>query len=118
MVAGNGSTYHVLFDLEKVCAEAMLSGWMGPFVDPAVRALALLERLSARVAADACAAVPFTTYAAAGWPLMAGKADRPTFVTTAIRFDYEPVAGELSPPATAREVTLEELALRVALPPS
>ena len=47
MIAGNASTYHVLFDEERVCAEAMLSGWMTPFVDPAVRALALLEQLSA-----------------------------------------------------------------------
>ena len=49
---------------------------------------------------------------------MAGKADHPTFVTTAIRFDYEPVAGELSPPAAAREVALEDLAALIALPPS
>jgi len=34
MVAGNGSTYHVLFEEERVCAEAMLSGWMSAFVDP------------------------------------------------------------------------------------
>ncbi len=50
MVAGNGSSYHVLFDLERVCAETMLSGWMAPFVDPAVRAIALLEQLSAPAA--------------------------------------------------------------------
>jgi hypothetical protein len=118
MVAGNGSTYHVLFDLEKVCAEAMLSDWMRRFVDPAVRAIALLEQLSGPAAGDACAAVPFATYAAAGWPLMAGKADHPTFVTTAIRFDYEPAADELSPPLSAREVALEDLAARIALPPS
>jgi hypothetical protein len=118
MVAGNGSSYHVLFDLERVCAETMLSSWMAPFVDPAVRAIALLEQLSAPAPADACAAIPFTTYAAAGWPLMAGKADHPTFVTTAIRFDYTPVAGELSPPAAAREVALEDLAALIALPPS
>jgi hypothetical protein len=118
MVAGNGSAYHVLFALERVCAEAMLSGWMRPFLDPAVRAIALLEQLSGPGAPDACAAIPFTAYAAAGWPLMTGKADHPTFVTRAIRFDYDPAAGELAPPSAAREVAIEELATLVALPPS
>jgi len=118
MVAGNGSTYHVLFDEERVCAEAMVSGWMAPFVDPAVRAIALLEQLGGPPPDDACAAIPFTTYAAAGWPLMSGKADQPTFVTTRIRFDYEPAPGELSPPATFRGVAAEELAALIGLAPS
>ena len=118
MVAGHGSTYHVLFDEERVCAEAMVSGWMRPFVDPAVRAIALLEQLGRPPPDDACAAIPFTTYAAAGWPLMSGKADHPTFVTDAIRFDYEPAPGELAPPASFREVTAEELAALAGLGPS
>jgi hypothetical protein len=118
MVAGHGSSYHVLFDEERVCAEAMVSGWMAPFVDPAVRAIALLERLGEPPPQDACAAIPFTTYAAAGWPLMSGKADHPTFVTSAIRFDYEPAPGELVPPASFREVTAEEMAALVGLAPS
>ena len=46
ILAGNASTYYVLFDQDRVCAEAMLSGWMSPFVDPAVRALAMLEQAS------------------------------------------------------------------------
>ena len=33
---------------------------------------------------------------------MAGKADRPTFVTKVIHFDYEPTSGELAPPAGRR----------------
>ena len=93
MVAGNGSTYHVLFDQERVCAEAMLSGWMAR---SSIRRCAR-SRCSSRRAGpppgDACAAIPFTTYAAAGWPLLTGKIDRPSFVTTAIRFDYQPGAG-------------------------
>ncbi len=68
--------------------------------------------------ADACAAIPFTTYAAAGWPLISGKADHPTFVTRAIRFDYQPAPGELSPPAASRAVAAEDLAALVGLPPS
>jgi hypothetical protein len=118
MIAGNGSTYYVLFAEERVCAEAMLSGWMGPFVDPAVRAIALLEQLGRPLPDDPCAAIPFTTYAAAGWPLMSGKADRPTFVTTRVRFDYEPPPGELSPPAAFRAVAAEDLAALVGLAPS
>jgi hypothetical protein len=118
IVAGNASTYHVLFDQERVCAEAMLSGWMSPFVDPAVRALALLEQLSTSPAGDACAAIPFTTYAAAGWPLMAGKADRPSFVTKGIRFDYEPSPDELALPGGFRDVSRGEVAGLIGLPPS
>jgi hypothetical protein len=118
MVAGNVSAYYVLYDQERVCAELMLSGWMRPFVDPAVRALALLEQLGGPPEGDACAAIPFTTYAAAGWPLMSGKADHPTFVTSAIRFDYEPAPGELAPPPAFREVTIEDLAPLVGLPSS
>ena len=118
ILAGNASTYHVLFDQDRVCAEAMLSGWMSPFVDPAVRALAMLERLSPAAGGDACAAIPFTTYAAAGWPLLAGKIDRPSFVTSRIEFDYRPAADELAPPAISRELALEELAAAIALPPS
>lgn len=118
MVAGNGSTYHVLFDQERVCAEAMLSGWMSAFVDPAVRAIAVLEQLSGPAEGDACAAIPFTTYAAAGWPLMSGKADRPTFVTSAIRFDYQPAPDEFVPPAGFRDATSGEVAGLIAWPPS
>ena len=118
ILAGNVSTYYVLFDQERVCAEAMLNGWMGPFVDPAVRALALLERVSPRAGADACAAIPFTTYAAAGWPLLTGKIDRPSFVTTKIEFDYRPAADELAPPAASRELPIEDLSAWIALPPS
>ena len=38
-------TYHVLFVGEQVCAELMTVGWATPFVDPAIRALAMLEAL-------------------------------------------------------------------------
>jgi hypothetical protein len=92
---------------------------MGPFVDPAVRALAMLEKASRPVGGgDACAAIPFTTYAAAGWPLLAGKVDRPSFVTTNIEFDYRPAANELAPPAASTELPIEELPAWIALPPS
>ena len=116
ILAGNASSYYVLFDQDRVCAEAMLSAWMRPFVDPAVRALAMLERLTAPAAGDPCAAIPFTTYAAAGWPLLAGKIDRPSFVTTRIAFDYRPASDELALPAAFRDLPIEELSARISLP--
>lgn len=105
MVAGHGSTYHVLFVDDRVCAEVLVSSWMRPFVDPAVRALALLEQIEGAEAAagDPCTRIPFTTLAAAGWPLLVGKIDRPTFETEAIRFDYVPEPGELRIPTPAAE---------------
>lgn len=104
----------MLLVAERVCAEMMLSAWMLPFVDPAVRAIGLLQQLGVAEAEDPCAAIPFATYAAAGWPLLAGKADRPTFTTTAIAFDYQPAEAELAPPATFTEVSLAELAAPLA----
>jgi hypothetical protein len=107
MLAGHGSAYHVLFAEDQVCAELMLSAWMRPFVDPLVRALALLE--PPPDPGDPCGRIPFTTYAAAGWPLLAGKIDHPTFVTTALRFDYDPAPGELAPPERFEDVPIEAL---------
>lgn len=114
IVAGHASEYHVLLVAERVCAEMMLSAWMLPFVDPAVRAIGLLQQLGAAGAEDPCAAIPFSTYAAGGWPLLAGKADRPTLTTTAITFDYQPAEAELAPPATFTEVGLAQLAAPLA----
>jgi hypothetical protein len=94
----------------------MLSGWMSPFIDPAVRAIALLERPGTRSEADPCTAIPFAIYAAAGWPLMAGKVDHSTFVTTAIHFDYQPSREELATPERFREVPIEDLLSRAGLP--
>jgi hypothetical protein len=102
VVSGHASTYHVLFAGERVCAEILSSAWMRPFLDPAVQALDLLDaikRPQAGAGADACGDIPVTTLAAAGWPLLSGKIDRPTFRTDAIRFDYEPAPGELALPS-------------------
>jgi hypothetical protein len=100
--AGHGSVYHVLFDQDRVCAELLLSAWMRPFLDPAVRALAILERLDGARTADPCQRVPITTLAAGGWPLLAGSIDRPLFATRSLRFDYRPAPGELDPPEQAK----------------
>ena len=107
MISGFVTTYHVLFIGEQVCAELMTAGWMTPFVDPAIRALAILEALAP--ASDPCERIPFTTYAATGWPLIAGKIDHPTIETNKIAFDYEPRPGELAPPAAFEGGDLEQL---------
>jgi hypothetical protein len=108
MIAGYAATYHVLFIGEQVCAELMSVGWMTPFVDPAIRALALLEALAPGTD-DPCERIPFATYAAAGWPLIAGKIDHPTIETSKITFDYEPQPDELTPPAAFAEGDLVQL---------
>jgi hypothetical protein len=108
VIAGYVATYHVLFIDEQVCAELMTVGWMTPFVDPALRALALLEALTP-ASGDPCDKIPFATYAAAGWPLIAGKIDHPTIETSRIAFDYQPRPNELAPPASFEEGDLEAL---------
>jgi hypothetical protein len=109
ILADHISEYHVLFAEEQVCAELMLSAWMAPFVDPAVRALALLEQLDGAPGPDPCAAIPFAAYAAPGWPLLVGKRRHATFETLSVRFDYQPVVGELNVPADALDVAVEAL---------
>jgi hypothetical protein len=107
-VAGQASTYEVLFVDERICAEMMLSEWMRPFLDPAIRTIALVQQILAP-RAEPCAEIPFAAYAAAGWPLIAGKSDRPTLETRTIAFDYEASPGELTPPQAFVEVPLEQL---------
>ena len=109
IVAGQASTYQVLFVDERICAEMMLAEWMRPFVDPAIRAIASIQQSPDGRVEDACAGIPLVTYAAAGWPLLAGKADRPTLATRTIAFDYAPSPDELTPPAAFVEVSLEAL---------
>jgi hypothetical protein len=108
VIGGYVTTYHVLFIDEQVCAELMTVSWMTPFVDPAIRALAMLEALKP-ASDDPCQEIPFTTYVATGWPLIAGKIDHPTIETTKIAFDYEPQQSELTPPASFEEGDLEQL---------
>jgi hypothetical protein len=109
VVAGQASTYEVLFVDDRICAETMLSEWMLPFLDPAIRAIALMQETLGVGLADACARIPFATYAAGGWPLIAGTADRPTLITKEVAFDYAATPEELMPPAAFVEVPLEQL---------
>jgi len=108
VLAGFVTRYHVLFVGEQICAELMAASWMTPFVDPAIRALGILEALQPPPA-DPCASVPLTTYAAVGWPLIAGKIDHPTLETLQIGFDYQPRDDELALPAAFEEGDLRQL---------
>jgi hypothetical protein len=104
VVAGHATVYHVITYDDEICAEMLVSGWMQPFMAPVVQALDLLDDMPAR--GGGCARIPFAVYAAAGWPMLAGKIDHLTFETTAIRFDYAPQPGEL---ATADDAWLTEI---------
>lgn len=109
IVAGQASTYEVLSLEDRICAETMLSEWMLPFLDPAIRAIASMQQTLGTAPADPCAGIPFATYAAGGWPLIAGKSDRPTLVTKSVAFDYAAAPEELMPPEGFVEVPLEQL---------
>jgi hypothetical protein len=106
VIAGHATVYHVITYGEEICAEMLVSGWMEPFMAPVVQALDVLDGMAALAAAGGCARIPFSVYAAAGWPMLAGKIDHLTFETRAIQFDYEPTPGELS---TAEDGWLTEI---------
>lgn len=104
LVADYGTTYHVLIGGERICAEVLSSPWMTGFTEPLVRAV---ERLQATVPTLAprpqgeCGTIGFRSYAADGFPLMAGYRGQPVFRVTRLRFDHYPTTGPLAPPAQA-----------------
>jgi len=115
MIAGHASFYHVVTLDGQICAEVLISGWMKPFIEPAAQALSILEQLHRPRIEEPCARIPFATYAAAGWPLMAGKIDHPIFTTSSIRFDYQPAGDELALPTQFEDVGPEALARLAAM---
>jgi hypothetical protein len=96
VIAGHATVYHVITYRDEICAEMLVSGWMRPFMTPVVQALDALDDMPAPIRTGGCERIPFAVYAAAGWPMLAGKIDHLTFETRAIRFDYEPTPGELA----------------------
>ncbi len=101
-IAGHASVYHVITLGDKICGELLISPWMKPFASPAVQALAILERIKgdhdikSATLDGPCGALPFTSYASAGWPLMAGGMNQRVFTTETISFDYDPSDTELT----------------------
>ena len=116
VVAGYSTVYHVISYGEDICAEMLVSGWMKEFVQPAVQALDLLEELSGMPRGSGCARIPFAVYAAAGWPIMAGKIDHLTFETKDIRFDYLPRPRELAIPAHYEDGGPDQVVLEALAP--
>jgi len=115
VMAGHATVYHVISHGEEICAEMLVSGWMTPFLRPLVQALDLLEELSGTPRGYGCGRIPFAIYAAAGWPIIAGKLDHLVFETHELRFDYQPRERELALPVhyeTSRpdQVVLEAFA--------
>jgi hypothetical protein len=115
VMAGHATVYHVISHGEEICAEMLVSGWMTPFLRPLVETLDLLEELSGTPRGYGCGRIPFAIYAAAGWPIIAGKLDHLVFETHELRFDYQPPARELALPVhyeTSRpdQVVLEAFA--------
>ena len=113
VVAGYGTTYHVLTLDASICGEVLAAAWMTPFLTPAVRAIAELQKGDRRLRPKAragCGTIPFAAYAGAGFPLLAGWKDAAVFTTTELRFDHppppelaptEPAAGPASAPSSA-----------------
>lgn len=98
VMSGHATVYHVISHGEEICAEMLVSGWMSDFVRPPVQALDLLEDVSGTPRGHGCGRIPFAIYAAAGWPMIAGKLDHLTFETHELSFDYQPRERELALP--------------------
>src|SRR5687768_6721834 len=94
----------------------LVSGWMTPFVRPLVQALDLLEDLSGTPRGHGCGNIPFAVYAAAGWPILAGKLDHLTFETETLDFDYQPPARELALPAHFEPGRPDQIVLQAFAP--
>jgi hypothetical protein len=100
LVAGYGSDYHVLTLDETICGEVLAAAWMAPFLERAVKALAIVQQDEPTLQPtprEGCGAMPFGLYATNGFPLMAGWKDAAVFEATLLRFDHPPPP-ELVPP--------------------
>jgi hypothetical protein len=98
MFAGHGGAWQLLTEDERVCGEVLAVAWMARFLEPAVRALELLEASDPRLrprARHGCSPLGFRFWTTQGWPLLAGGRSEAVFVTERIRFDHP------FPPASA-----------------
>ena len=98
LIAGYGTTYHVLIAGERICGEVLSSPWMTSFTEPLVRSLELLQAALPALAPEPqgdCGTIGLRAYAADGFPLLAGYRDRPVFKVNLLRFDHYPTVGPL-----------------------
>lgn len=99
MIAGHGGAWQLLTEDGRVCGEVLAAAWMLRFLEPAIRALELLEASDPRLgprARHGCAPIGFRQWTGQGWPLLAGGRAEAVFVTERIRFDHplEPLPGQ------------------------
>lgn len=104
MIAGHGGTWQILTEDGRVCGEVLAAGWMLRFLEPAVRALELLEASDPRLRPrqrHGCGPIGFRYWTSQGWPLLAGGRAEAVFVTERLRFDHAvaPTAGRAAEPA-------------------
>lgn len=91
MVAGHGGAWQVLTEDGRVCGEVLASAWMLRFLEPAVRAVELLEAHDPRLRPrprHGCSPLAFRHWTRQGWPLLAGGREEAVFVTEGLRFDH------------------------------
>jgi hypothetical protein len=100
-VAGHRTRYNVLEVDELVCGEVLDSGWMAPFMENIIKALAMVQSLDDRLAPvdrGPCGAASFEVYARNGWPLVIGWRDSEIFRTHTLRFDHKPERSRMTLP--------------------
>lgn len=93
---------------ETRCATIDTNHGLGTHLSFTATALGLLQRIEQTRhtrAGDDCAALPFDVIARRGWALRITKQGTPALVTVAVIPDYVPIAGELSLPNAAVDVT-------------
>ena len=100
LIAGYGTTYHVLIVGERICGEVLSSPWMTSFTEPLVRSLELLQAALPALAPQPTRRLRrlgLRAYAADGFPLMAGDGD-PRLQGALLRFDHYPAETAIGPP--------------------
>ena len=91
MFAGHVGAWQLLTEDGRICGEVLVSAWMLRFLEPAVRAVELLEAHDPRLeprARHGCSPLGFRHWTGRGWPLLAGGRSEAVFVTERIRFDH------------------------------
>lgn len=105
MIAGHGGSWQILTEDGRVCGEVLAAGWMLRFLEPAVRAVELLQAGDPRLRPrprHGCSPLGFRHWTSQGWPLLAGGRAEAVFVTERIRFDHARDPAEGRPPPAPR----------------
>lgn len=102
MIAGHGGAWQILTEDDRICGEVLAAAWMLRFLEPAIRALELLQASDPRLGPrprHGCAPIGFRQWTGQGWPLLAGGRAEAVFLTERIRFDHplDPLPGRGEP---------------------